>query len=138
MLLNRMWDQYNVYKTFEQKMFQRGYTDKDIYILKHSLNILTKLIELESLNVLKDLLTKRTYHRMLKGIHKGIEYLPNIHQHPENWILSSIQNDKNAWIDDNTLIFSTKIGTVISFYVFGNISRNIIGNIYNEKELRWE
>jgi len=72
--------------------------------------------------MLSDLL-KKTYFRLLKRINKGIEYLPSIINSPEEWILNKIENDPSAWVDANTLIFSTKSNVL----VFSNISRNTLG-----------
>jgi hypothetical protein len=104
----------------------KGYVGKDLYILDVQLNLLKELIKVESKNVLSELLTKKTYYRLLKSIDKGIEYLPDLVENNENYVLNPIDRDKDAWISDDVLIFSCKSGTG----VFSKVSRKTEGANY--------
>ena len=97
---------------------------RKIYIVyMFNLDILMELIEFESKILLSELL-KKSYFRMLKQINKGIEYLPSIIEFPEEWTLDKVENDLSAWVDANTLIFSTKKNVL----VFSNTSRSTLGS----------
>jgi len=43
---------------------------------------------------------------------------------PEEWTLDKVENDLSAWVDANTLIFSTKKNVL----VFSNTSRSTLGS----------
>ena len=119
--LLEMWKKYNLLVDFKTLMNERGYAKKDLYCIYSQIEILNELIDMESMNNL-ELLLKKSYFRLLKRINKGIEYLPSIIDSPEEWTLDKIENDSSAWIDTNTLIFSTKNNVL----VFSNISRNTL------------
>jgi len=120
--LSEMWKKHDLLIDFKILMNKRGYAKKDLYCIYSQIKVLNELIEFESNLMLSDLL-KKTYFRLLKRINKGIEYLPSIIDSPEEWILNKIENDPSAWVDANTLIFSTKSNVL----VFSNISRNTLG-----------
>ena len=123
--LSIMWEKYSLLLNFKIGMNQLGYASKDLYSIEMQMNLLKELIDLESKNVL-DLLLKKTYYRLLKSINKGIEYLPEIVDNPDNWVLNSIENDVDAWIDSDVLIFTTKSKVA----VFSKISRKNSGSHY--------
>lgn len=124
-ILSKMWEKYNLLSAFKIEMNKRGYVAKDVYILQSQLDLLKEVIELESMNVLNEWL-KKTYYRLLVKINKGIEYLPDLVENPEQYILNPIEKDKESWIDDEVLIFSTR--THIA--VFSKISRKDQGFRY--------
>lgn len=120
--LSEMWDRYNLLYKFKIELNKRGYVAdklKDIYCIQVQLYLLKKLIESESINVLDDLLKKKTYCRLLRNINKGIEYLPDIIENPELYVLNPIEKDKKAWSGKNVLVFTVKNGD----YAFSKISR---------------
>ena len=104
---------------------------KNLYCIYCQIETLIELIDTESTILLSELL-KKTYFRLLKRINKGIEYLPSIIEFPEDWILNKIENDPDAWVDVNTLIFSTKNNVL----AFSNISRNVVGSQYIDN--KWQ
>ena len=124
-MLSEMWNKYNLLLSFKNEMNKLGYPSKDLYCLHVQLYLLMELIEIESENVLEQLL-KKTYFRLLKKINRGIEYLSDIQNNPEDWVLNKIENDIDAWIDSDVLIFSCK-STVA---VFSKLSRKSDGAKY--------
>jgi hypothetical protein len=126
MLLSSMWNKYNLYYYFKNEMNKKGYVGKDIYCLQVQINLLKDFINTESINVLNDFLLKKTYFRLLKSINKGLEYLPDIINNPENWVLNSIENDKDAWISEDVMIFTTRTNCA----VFSKLSRKNEGYHY--------
>jgi len=129
--LLEMWLKYNLLLSFKNEMNKLGYASRDLYCLHVQLEILMDLIKIESESILNELL-KKTYFRLLKKINKGIEYLPDIISNPEDWCLNSIENDTDAWIDLDVLIFTTKTKTA----VFSKLSRKSDGNLYVDN--KWQ
>ena len=129
--LLEMWLKYNLLLSFKNEMNKLGYASKDLYCLHVQLEILMELIEIESEGILNELL-KKTYFRLLKKINRGIEYLPDIISNPEDWCLNSIENDAEAWIDNDVLIFTTKA----KIAVFSKLSRKSDGNLYVDN--KWQ
>lgn len=123
--LSMMWEKYNLFLNFKNEMNKLGYSTKDLYCLHVQMDILMELIENESEKVLSSFLQK-TYYRLLKKINKGVEYLYEIVENPEDWVLNQIEDDINAWIDTDVLIFTTKSKTA----VFSKISRKSDGSHY--------
>lgn len=132
MLLSKLWERYNILYTFKVELNKKGYVGKDIVIINEQLKLLKEIIEIESIIKLKELLINKTYFRLLKTIEKGIEYLPDIIQNETEYVLNYIENDNNAWISKDVLIFTTKnnIG------VFSKISRKMEGYHYLDK--KWQ
>lgn len=124
-ILAEMWDKYNTLSSFKGKMNKLGYVARDLYVIDVQLNLLQELIEIESQNVLGELL-KKTYYRLLKHIDRGVEYLPDVVTNSENWVLNGIEKDKEAWISKDVLIFTTKTSQA----VFSKISRKTQGYKY--------
>jgi len=124
--LSEMWRKYNLLLSFKNEMNKRGYPSKDLYSIETQIGILMLLIEIESINVLEILLKGKTYFRLLKKINRGIEYLYEIIESPEDWILNKIENDSDAWIDSDVLIFTCKSSTA----VFSRLSRKSDGAKY--------
>jgi len=129
--LLEMWQKYNLLLSFKNEMNKRGYTSRDLYCLHVQISLLMKLIEIESEGILGELL-KKTYFRLLKKINRGIEYLPEIIENPEDWCLNKIENDSEAWIDSDVLIFSTKS----SVAVFSKLSRKESGYRYTDSKFQ--
>jgi len=123
--LSEMWKRYNLLLSFKNEMNKRGYASKDLYSIEMQMEVLMVLIEIESENVLESLL-KKTYFRLPKKINRGIEYLSDIQNNPEDWVLNKIENDTDAWIDSDVLIFTTKSNVV----VFSRLSRKSDGAKY--------
>jgi len=123
--LSEMWNKYSLLLSFKNEMNKLGYASKDLYCIHVNLNLLMNLIEIESENGL-EILLKKTYFRLLKKINKGIEYLPDIIETPEDWVLNKIENDIDAWIDSDVLIFTTKSNVV----AFSKLSRKSTGSKY--------
>jgi len=129
--LSEMWNKYNLLLSFKNEMNKFGYASKDLYCIHVQLFLLMELIEIESESVL-ELLLKKTYFRLLKKINKGIEYLPDIVESPEEWVLNKVENDRDAWIDLDVLIFTTKS----SVAVFSKLTRKIEGSQYVDN--KWQ
>ena len=125
-MLSEMWRKYNLLLSFKNEMNKLGYPSKDLYCLHVQLYLLMELIEIESENVLEVLIKEKTYFRLLKKINRGVEYLIDIIEYPENWVLNKIENDTDAWIDSNVLIFTCRNVTV----VFSKLSRKSDGAKY--------
>ena len=125
-MLSEMWRKYNLLLSFKNEMNKLGYPSKDLYCLHVQLYLLMELIEVESENVLEVLIKEKTYFRLLKKINRGVEYLIDIIEYPENWVLNKIENDTEAWIDSNVLIFTCRSVTV----VFSKLSRKSDGARY--------
>ena len=123
--LLEMWKRYNLLLSFKNEMNKLGYASKDLYSIEMQIEVLMELIEIESENVLESLL-KKTYFRLLKKINRGIEHLSDIQNNPEDWVLNKIENDTDAWIDSDVLIFSCKSVTA----VFSKLSRKSDGAKY--------
>ena len=124
--LSEMWNKYNLLLSFKNEMNKLGYPSKDLYCLHVQLYLLMELIEIESENVLEVLIKDKTYFRLLKKINRGVGYLIDIIEYPENWVLNKIENDTDAWIDSNVLIFTCRNVTV----VFSKLSRKSDGAKY--------
>ena len=124
--LSEMWNKYSLLLSFKNEMNKLGYASKDLYSIEMQMEVLMLLIEIESINVLEILLKGKTYFRLLKKINKGIEYLYEIIEFPEDWILNKIENDSDAWIDSDVLIFTCKNSTA----VFSRLSRKSDGAKY--------
>lgn len=125
-ILSEMWKRYNLLFDFKVEMNKLGWVANDLYCIEMQMVILMELIEIESKNVLDNLLKTKTYFRLPKKINKGIEYLPDILENPEKYVLNPIENDIDAWVDQDNLIFTTKAKTA----VFSKISRNSSGSHY--------
>jgi len=123
--LSEMWKRYNLLLSFKNEMNLRGYASKDLYSIEMQMEVLMELIQVESENVLESLL-KKTYFRLLKKINRGIEHLSDIQNNPEDWVLNKIENDTDAWIDSDVLIFTTKSNIV----AFSKLSRKSDGAKY--------
>lgn len=130
-VLSKMWDKYNILFAFKNEMNKYGYSLKDLYCIQLQLSLLKELIEVESVNVLNEML-KKTYYRLLRHIDKGIEYLPDIVLNPENWVLNGIEKDKNAWLDKDCLIFTCRTNCA----VFSKISRKSQGYKYVDNKFQ--
>ena len=126
--LSEMWKRYNLLLSFKNEMNLRGYASKDLYSIEIQMEVLMELIHVESENVLEVLIKEKTYFRLLKKINRGVEYLINIIESPEEWILNKIENDIDAWIDSDVLIFSCRNVTA----VFSKLSRKSDGAKYND------
>lgn len=126
--LSEMWNKYNLLLSFKTEMNRKGYSNRDLYCLRVQLDLLMELIEIESMNVLELLVKNKTYFRLLKEIVRGIEYLPNILEDPEGWILNPIEKDQYAWIDKDVMVFSTRTNIA----VFSKITRNGLGYHYSD------
>jgi len=124
--LSEMWEKYNLLLSFKNEMNKRGYPLKDLYCIETQMDVLMELIEIESENVLEVLIKEKTYFRLLKKINRGVEYLIDIIEYPEEWVLNKIENDTDAWIDSNVLIFTCRNVTA----VFSNLSRKSDGAKY--------
>jgi len=124
--LSEMWNKYNLLLSFKNEMNKLGYPSKDLYCLHVQLYLLMELIEIESENVLEVLIKDKTYFRLLKKINRGVGYLIDIIEYPENWVLNKIENDTDAWIDSNVLIFTCRNVTA----VFSKLSRKSDGAKY--------
>ena len=124
--LSEMWRKYNLLLSFKNEMNKRGYPLKDLYCIETQMDVLMELIEIESENVLEVLIKEKTYFRLLKKINRGVEYLIDIIEYPEEWVLNKIENDTDAWIDSNVLIFTCRNVTA----VFSNLSRKSDGAKY--------
>lgn len=130
--LSEMWKKYNLLYQFKVGMNRLGYVGKDLSVLDVQLELLRELIRVESESVLSELITKKTYYRRLKIINKGIEYLPDILNNPGQYILNKIDNDPEAWISNNVLIFEC----LNNIAVFSNISRKHEGATYRDN--KWQ
>lgn len=129
--LLELWNKHNLLSSFKNEMNKKGYSARDLFCIMTQLNLLHKIIELESNNAL-ELLLKKTYYRLLKHIDRGIEYLPDIVLNSEEWVLNPIEKDTQAWISKDVLIFSTKT----SVAVFSKMSRNGMG--YHYIDSKWQ
>jgi hypothetical protein len=107
-VLSELWRKHKLLNEFKKQMNSRGYVGRDLFVLDVQISLLNEIIKMESMNSLGELLRTKTYMRLLKEIIKGIEYLPDIVNSPEEWTLDLIENDSSAWIDNETLIFSIR------------------------------
>lgn len=130
-ILSEMIYKYELLSQFKNEMNDIGYTSRDLYLVQTQQGLLKELIDLESENVLKELL-KKTYYRLLKSIDKGIEYIPKIIDNPTEWTLDTIDNDKEAWISKDVLILTCRNGTI----VFSKITRKTTGAKYIDN--KWQ
>jgi len=126
--LIEMWKKYNLLVEFKLGMNKKGYSTRDLYSIQVQIVLLTEMIQIESMNVLGNLLLKKSYLRLLRCIDRGIEYLPDIVDNPEGWCLNKIENDIESWINEDTLIFTCKNNT----NVFSKLSRNDNGRKYQD------
>jgi len=125
--LEAIWRKYDALFFLKNELNKRGYPSKDLCFIDPQLNLLMELINIESMNVLNSLL-KKTYYRLLKKVIRGVEYIPSIYSDSENWVLNKIDDDPQAYIDRDVLVFSTKANIL----VFSKISRKSEGNIYTD------
>lgn len=130
-ILSELWNKHNLLSNFKMEMNKRGYVGRDLYCIQIQINLLMNIIELESKNTLSDLL-KKTYYRLLKEIYRGVEYLPDIVESPDMYVLNPIEKDINAWTDKDVLIFATKTNIA----VFSKITRNDTG--YHYIDNKWQ
>ena len=134
--LLKMWGKYSLLLNFKNEMNKLGYASKDLYCLHVQMDALIELIELESGNVLEELLKKKTYFRLPKIINKGIKYLPEIIENPSDWILNKIENDTEAWIDSDVMIFTGRINQIDYQAVFSKRYRKRNG--YKYEDGKWQ
>jgi len=125
--LETIWRKYDALFFLKNELNKKGYPSKDLGFIDPQLDLLMELIEIESLNVINSLL-KKTYYRLLEKIIRGIEYIPSIYSESDNWILNKIDDDKEAWIDKNVLVISTKNNIL----VFSKKSRKSDGNSFTD------
>lgn len=130
--LSEMWKRYNLLLSFKIEMNKLGYSAGNLYSIQVQIDLLMELIQIESMNVLNELLLKKSYLRLLKSINKGIEYLPNILFDPEGWTLDNIGNDIGAWRSKDVMLFSCKS----SVNVFSRLDRNSHGKKYQDS--KWQ
>ena len=107
MILEMMWDRYKTLVYLKNGLVNKGYNFKSLTYLNSQIEILNKLIKEESFNILDQLLRKTNY-RLLKQIEKGEENLVSISNYPEWWRLCKIEDHRNEWINNSSLIFSTE------------------------------
>jgi len=124
--LDSLWSRYNLLLDFKNELNKKGYCSKNLFSIESQISLLYEFIEIESMNVLNDLLFTKTYLRKLKVINRGIENLPLIISDNENWILNRIEDDMGSWISKDILIFTCKS----SVNVFSKISRKDQGRTY--------
>ncbi|HEY8805099.1 MAG TPA: hypothetical protein VIM70_11525 [Clostridium sp.] len=129
-ILSIMHSRYKLLSFFKISLNSRGYS-RGLYAIEIQINLLKELIELESKNVLSQLL-KKTYFRLFRDINRGIEYLPDIVSDSENWVLNTIDKDIDAWTSKDVLVCTTKTCTI----VFSKISRNDSG--YHYIDSKWQ
>lgn len=106
--LSEMWYRHNLFSSFKKGMNSKGYVGKDLLLLDVQINLLKGLIEKDSLMILSNFLIQKTYYRLLKSIDKGIEYLPDLINNPEQYVLYNIDKDVKSWIEKDNLIFTCK------------------------------
>ncbi len=106
-VLEQMWYDYSLILEFKKELINKGYIYKDVLFLEGMLYELNRNIELESFNVMTDLLRK-TYFRLLVKINKGHNLLLDIINKPSSWELSTIEQFPEAWIRDDVLVFTTE------------------------------
>jgi len=125
-ILAEMWKKYSLLLSFKIEMNKIGYSTVNLYSIQVQIDLLSELIHIESINMLGDLLLRKSYLRLLRHIDRGIEYLPDIVENPENWCLNKVDDDIDAWISKDTLIFTCKN----SINAFSKLSRNNQGQQY--------
>jgi hypothetical protein len=130
--LESLLNKYYLYNCFRQQLLYKGYSFKDLDGLNMCVNQFDKLIYNESMSILNDLLRK-TYYRLLLRIDKGYKNLIEIVENPGEWVLNPIEKDKEAWISDKVLIFTTETKCA----VFSHVSRNSIG-AYKYQDNKWQ
>lgn len=135
-ILSIMWGKYNLLSEIKAGMNELGYASKDLYSIEAQINLLMELIEIESKHVLEELLKKKTYYRLPKVINKGIKHLPEIIENPNDWILNKIENDHEAWIDQNVMIFTGRTKQTDYQAVFSKKYRKNTG--YKYEDSKWQ
>jgi hypothetical protein len=90
----------------------KGYTFKSLSWINAQIDLLDELIQIESINVLNELLHKTNY-RLLKCIDKGADNLVDIANIPEQWKLGKIEDNELEWLNKEALIFSTERQTLV-------------------------
>lgn len=105
--LEVMWNQFYILNNLKYGLLNKGYVYKDIQYLYGQIDLANKLIDQESFIVLNELLRK-TYFRLLKRIDKGQDVIIKIINNPTEWVLTPIEKYKEAWIEDEVLIFTTE------------------------------
>jgi len=128
--LSEMWKRYDLLLSFKVEMNARGYSTKNLYGIQLQIDLLEELIQIDSINVLSDLLLRKTYLRLLRRIDRGIEYLPDVIENPDNWCLNKIEDDMSSWNSKDVLIFECKK----SVNVFSKLSRNPSGKVYQDSK----
>ena len=107
MLLEEMYNKYNILNKLRYGLIEKGYSIQVISYLNGQIDLLNKLITKESFNVLNDLL-KKTNYRLLKSIDKGNENLIDIINNPDQFKLGLLKDNTENFIDNDCLIFSTE------------------------------
>jgi hypothetical protein len=108
--LSEMWKRYNLLSDFKKGMNTRGYVGRDLFVLDAQISLLKELIDTDSMNVLGEFITKKSYYRLLKSIDKGIELLPDLIENPDRFVLYNIDKYPESWVETNNLIFTCKSG----------------------------
>ena len=109
MVLDEYVSYLNVLKQIRNGLMDKGYSYKVISFtwLNSQIEVIEKIIKKESFNLLSELLRKTNY-RLLITIDKGIENLPDIYLNPYDWQLGRIEENREQWLNDKSLIFSTE------------------------------
>jgi hypothetical protein len=122
MILEEMYQQYDLLKAFKDELTNNGHGYKQLAWINGQLDILNKLIRQESYDVLDELLRKTNF-RLLKSINKGMHNLLYIYANPYEWQLAEFEGNNQEWFSDDSLIFSTERQQLV-------FSRNVNGYKY--------
>jgi len=112
MILEKMINNYHLLIQFKEKLSDKGHNFRKLSTINSQIELLEKLIKIESFNVLDELLRKTNY-RLLVNIEKGHENLINIYKFPDQWFLQKIDNNREEWLNKESLIFSTERETLV-------------------------
>lgn len=99
-------------KAFKESLTGKGYSFKQLCYIHSQLELLDNLIKAESFNVLQEIVRKTNY-RLLKQIDKGGSHVIDIYKNPDRWILCTIEENREEWLSQDSLIFSTERQTLV-------------------------
>ena len=128
MILEVMFKRYSVLLFFKNNLVKKGYSFKQLSYINSQIELLEKLIKQESLNVLNILLREKTNYRLLRQINKGLNNLINILNYPNEWYLCKIDNCREEWLNQESLVFSTERETLVFTKINYNDSQKYINN----------
>ena len=134
--LENLLNEYEIYDIFKKELTFKGYSCKDLVFINFYLKKLDIILYNECMISLNEVLRK-TYYRVLVRIDKGYKNLLRIIKNPSEWVINNIDKDREAWVSNDVLIFTTETTNGTKTAAFSHINRNSIAE-YKYQDNKWQ